>query len=384
MRFIILSLCVLFAAQLAAVERNYNKGKDLIITKKERIYCYVTAENLDGVSYKTNRALAEEQRVNPSLVVDIRYHGMTEGVWVAAMEEKAAGRFADAATRFSALANTDDSFEWKKTYGRYQEGECWELSGDLVKAAAAFGAIVEAVPSSRFAIQGLYRQAMALVKSGDVAGAKAVVTAMGEYGDKHARSGAKELSLAAEAAIAVAGKDIVKAKSLARKVRIKDTTEAGQHWGLFWAATLYDQGEFKDAARAYKSMLDRASTDDQALVGQLRLGLGKSLAQNNDHERALFHLSAFDALPFGSNAQRAEAMYLMAKQLWITSQKVAESEDERRKTYGLKKAAMAREMAQAVFDGGQADAETSRLVSEFLASLPEVEKPAEAEATPAE
>ncbi len=315
MRHLLLVLLIGVSASAGLAAATDNRDRIILKANDQVRLCYVDTETDDGKVKFRNAANAPVTEMRMSEVRTIEYSEMKEGAWAMGIERRDAGKYAEAADLFNAVATSGAPREWQKVYGSFQEGACLELAGNLEGAAAAFGRVATGFPANRLAMEATFRQGFALARAGKGPEALKIADQLTEMAKKNpSATGADKRGSAIRAVVAaVGGKGPDEVKKLANLARFSDRDEPDTYlqFGLFIADFLRTQNATKDAEMEYRRMLNAEGIEPAKKV-QLSLGLGMCLVKS-DPPSALVELLKLDALPYGSADQRCEARYWAGK-----------------------------------------------------------------------
>ena len=374
---ICLSAVVLMTSVVSSISAV--EGRDRVVLRGNSFPAIVEHETRDGIEYKVTPSQTNLQTRRWSEVIEIVYAGMDGGNYLAGMQAMSAGRYEEAAVRFSTLAS-GATREWEGAYGYYRLGEAWEQAGEFQEAANSFGSLATAYPNHRFWLDALYRQGINLARTSSP-DAQTVIDALLNFRATNpaAGRGPEFRAKAIEAVITAQKGDVSGARRLANSVALSPRDgDTWFHWGFFWAGFLYEQGEYKTAAQQYQRMLSQVG-DNPVQRAQLSLGLGVSLANGGgDKAEALMELLKLDTLPYGSAAQRCEAQYWAGRLLVEEGQATMDDESARISDFAKVQIERGKVLLNAAANS-ISDHPTKSLAEGLLASLEPVEEEAPAE-----
>lgn len=305
-------------------------AKDRVMLREGRpMEVLIESEAADKISYRT---IAGGQVVEKRAreVLSITYGGMAEGEWKAGAEARAAGRYEEAADRFSSVAGGER--EWQKVYGAMAAGECLELAGKPAAAAEEYAKVVAGFPKHRLWLDACYRQglALALAKKADEAGKLA--DDLTAYGKKANSSPAEARAAAVRAAVAFAKggiKDTKFQEHLRKAVlRASDEPDTWFHFNLWLAGAYRDGNATRDALRTIDAMLPSLDGDPVRRAQTLFI---KGMCQiESDPQGAIVELLKLDCIPYGTAEQLIEAR-ATAGRLLVDQAKALRGENDARK-----------------------------------------------------
>lgn len=309
-RLVLLAAFAACTCVIASANAEEEGGRDTVLLREGRsMEVLMESEAFDKITYRT-AANAQPSQRRTREILRIEYAGMAGGDWKAASGLRAAGRFAEAAERFAAVAGGEA--EWQKVYGGLAAGDCLELAGKPAEAAKAFATVAETFPKHRLAVDAGYRLGMALALAGKVAEAGKAADALVAAG-KALNASAPEYRAFAVRAAAYAkskGKGLDKDfDQLARKAMLRpaDDGDVWYHFNL-WLLNAYLEGKRgRDAARLADGMLPALAGDMQR-TAQVQFLKGTALI-DEDPQGAIVELLKLDCLPYGPEAQVCEARW---------------------------------------------------------------------------
>lgn len=305
-------------------------AKDKVLLREGRpMEVLIESEAGDKITYRT---IAGGQVVEKRArdVLSIVYGGMAEGEWKAGAEARAAGRYEEAADRFSGVAGNER--EWQKVYGAMAAGECLELAGKPVAAAEEYAKVVAGFPRHRLWLDACYRQGMALALAKKDAEAGKIADDLVAYGKKANSSPAEARAAAVRAAMAFAkgGVKDGKFREHLRKaiLRSSDEPDTWFHFNLWQAGVYREGGETRDALRTVDGMLQYLDGDP---VRRAQVLFIKGMSQiDSDPQGAIVELLKLDCIPYGTAAQLIEAR-ATAGRLLVEQARALRGENDARK-----------------------------------------------------
>jgi hypothetical protein len=305
-------------------------AKDKVLLREGRpMEVLIESEAGDKLTYRT---IAGGQVVEKRArdVLSIVYGGMSEGEWKAGAEARAAGRYEEAADRFSGVAGGER--EWQKVYGAMAAGECLELAGKPAAAAEEYAKVVAGFPRHRLWLDACYRQGMALALAKKDAEAGKIADDLIAYGKKANSSPAEARAAAVRAAMAFAkgGVKDGKFREHLRKaiLRSSDEPDTWFHFNLWQAGVYREGGETRDALRTVDGMLQYLDGDP---VRRAQVLFIKGMSQiDSDPQGAIVELLKLDCIPYGTAAQLIEAR-ATAGRLLVEQARALRGENDARK-----------------------------------------------------
>ena len=210
-----------------------------------------------------------------------------------------------------------------------------------------FAAFTNALPDHRIYTDGMYRLGINQALGGNFSAAEETAQALDVFRREHADATASARAFAIRVVIASQQGDMAKARQLKNRVTF-GRRDAGviAHWGAFWAQLLMQEGEFRDAARAYQELMN--STQDPAQRAAVILGAGQALAADGQQQEAMLVLTQLDALPWGSPQQRTQARWLAGQIRFDVAQSLLTSDKEKTVEFAQAEQAEARRMIELV------------------------------------
>ncbi|MEK7415325.1 MAG: hypothetical protein AAB263_18620 [Planctomycetota bacterium] len=322
----------------------------VVLKEKGARDCWIVSESFDEQKWKNSPESGSENPPTRRSTIKSIVYGFKRGpsLWTQGVEARERGRFEEAATLFSQLAQGQR--ECEKVIGYFDEGVAWDMAGKVDDAAKAFQNSVDAAPNHPNVTDGMYRLGMVLAQS-KAAAAEEVAKKLDAMSlGKAPPMNPKPRAAAIRVAIAQAAGDDKGVRSFMPLVALspENDRETWLHFKLYVADTWRSKGKMKEAASIYEDMLPKLN-DDPATASRVRLGIGVCGAEG-DRQGAIIVLVGLDALPFGSPEQKCEARY-HAGRLLLAEAADAEKDpttakDERRKTFISENRRSARQLLQ--------------------------------------